>query len=150
MNKKLFSIFIALFMGTLIFPPQPPATTTNILAKGFVSARIGTRIYQLEVADSFAEKSKGLSGREHMERGQGMLFVFRRTGNYKFTMQGMRFALDFIWLRKGVVVALTENASPSTTDPIFVKADHDRVIELNAGEINNSGVRPGDLIILRE
>jgi len=150
MNNKLFSVFIALFMGPLIFPPQPPATTANLLPKEIVSARIGNRTYRLEVADSLAEKSKGLSGRERMDRRQGMLFVFRQTGNYKFTMLGMRFPLDFIWLRKGVVVALTENVSPSTTGPIFVKADHDRVIELNAGEIENSGIRTGDLIILRE
>lgn len=147
MDKKIFPALIAFFMGSLAFPPCPPATTSSSLSKDIVIARIGTKIYTLEVADTISEKSRGLSFREKMERERGMLFIFERPGKPKFCMDGMKFALDFIWIRGNTVVGLTENVQVNISR-LNCEEKSDKVIELNAGEIESSQIRIGSRIDL--
>jgi len=107
----------------------------------------------VEVADTDQLRAKGLSERKSLPQNQGMLFIFSTTGLYNFWMKGMRFPLDFVWIKDDTVVDLTENVpnpKDQTHDPTEFynpKFAVNKVLEINAGEIKKLNIKIGDKII---
>jgi uncharacterized membrane protein (UPF0127 family) len=120
---------------------------SDTLPRGEASVLIGERAFRLEVSETPAARRKGLAGRESLCDHCGMLFVFERPGRYAFTMEGMRFPLDILWLHEGRIVWIERSLAPEPRvwDP-DVQAD--RVLELRAGAAE--GVRPGDSVRITE
>ncbi|MBU0671545.1 MAG: DUF192 domain-containing protein, partial [Candidatus Margulisbacteria bacterium] len=115
MEAKYYTIFLAFFMGTIIF--SSPSTESHSKApEKFIKARIGSRSYVLEIADTYSKRAYGLSGRKKMARDKGMLFVFNKPVNYDFSMYNMQFPLDFLWVRDNRVVGLMKNISTKNTN----------------------------------
>lgn len=140
-------------MGTVTLS-QPIASGLIPTDAKIINAKIGSKTYTLEIARTMQEKAKGLSGRWQMAANHGMIFVFKHKSRPSFTMHGMRFPLDFVWLNYDKVVELTENVARPAKETIIdssmgITSDHnfDLAIELNAGEIKNSQVKVGDQII---
>ena len=52
----------------------------------------------MDLADTPEKRFQGLSGREILEEGTGMLFVFQEERQHTFWMKDMRFPLDMIWI----------------------------------------------------
>jgi uncharacterized membrane protein (UPF0127 family) len=110
----------------------------------------GVRL-SVEVADTPAERGRGLSGREMLPENSGMLFVFDTPGRYGFWMYGMKFPLDIIWIDERLrVVYFVENAQPcvnicETYEP---PADALYVLEVNAGFVKKYGMKVGDVVEL--
>ena len=61
---------------------------------------VGGAAFMVEIAASPDERSRGLSGRDRLPEGSGMLFVYNEPAVPGFWMRGMRFALDFVWDRR--------------------------------------------------
>lgn len=100
--------------------------------------------YVLEIADTDSKRSLGLGERDSLCQPCAMLFVFDRPGKYSFWMKGMRFPLDIVWLSGDEVVHIERNIpadSPSTYPPLHPA---DRVLEFNAGEMEDLSV--GDTV----
>ncbi len=75
---------------------------------------------QVEVADTPRERTQGLSGRELLPWGEGMLFVFDEPGTPGFHMKDMHFSIDIIWLdHNRNVVDVTRSISPDTYPKTF-------------------------------
>ena len=71
----------------------------------------------LEIADTEAERNRGLMFREAIGEQEGMLFVFARPGFYPFWMQNCRIALDILWLDEAFrVVSMAESVPPCRLD----------------------------------
>lgn len=73
----------------------------------------------------------------------GMLFTFDQLGQYGFWMKDMRMDLDFVWLREGEIVDLTENvpAPKETFEELTVyqaTVPIDSVLEFRAGWVERS------------
>lgn len=107
---------------------------------------------RVEVAETTAERAKGLSGKKFMPQDWGMWFVFDQPQRLAFWMKEMEFGLDFIWLNGKQVVEITEHvAKPKTKEEegkiISPQAAADGVIEVNAGWVKKSGVDVGDFLI---
>jgi uncharacterized membrane protein (UPF0127 family) len=84
----------------------------TLTSKGPYVIIAGVRL-SVEVADTPAERGRGLSGREMLPENSGMLFVFDTPGRYGFWMYGMKFPLDIIWIDESLrVVYFVENAQP--------------------------------------
>ena len=118
--------------------------------RDYLYADIGHETYLLELANTMQLRFTGLSGRFGLDKNQGMVFVLDWLSRHEFTMRGMKFPLDFIWLDGNLVVDLTEKVpfprfseNPRTIMP---SREVDTVIELYAGEIKNSGIKVGDLV----
>ncbi|MEN9881315.1 MAG: hypothetical protein RLZZ308_498 [Candidatus Parcubacteria bacterium] len=90
---------------------------------------------QVEVANTYASRELGLSGRDSMTDDEGLLFVFDHPGRYGFWMKDMKFALDIIWINhNGVVVWVERNVEPSSYPSTFInQADASYVLEINKG-----------------
>jgi len=92
---------------------------------------------QLEIADTDAERILGLSGRESLPAGMGLLFVFEEPGMHGFWMKDMKFAIDIIWLGENYeVLGIEKNVSPQTYPEVFYPPQPVKyVLETNPGEI---------------
>lgn len=113
---------------------------------------VGSRVYEVEVAQTLEQKAKGLAQRDSLAIGRGMVFPFNRKALHGFTMQGMRFPLDMIWIAGGKVIDIMRNLQPdkgmlaSAYRPV---SPADMVLELNAGVSGTDGLKVGDSVILK-
>lgn len=104
----------------------------------------------VEIADTPEKIAQGLSDQPSMPRNSGMLFLFTSKVNYPFWMKGMKFDLDFVFIKDSVVVDLAENVPcpknnevPQTITP---KSEYNQVLELNSGMVKEIGLKIGDKI----
>ncbi|MBI2040434.1 DUF192 domain-containing protein [Candidatus Microgenomates bacterium] len=149
-----FTALIIIIFGALIFykggvsniPLFPQATRQTILV-------INDAKLKVEIADTQSKRSKGLGGREALAQDEGMLFIFDREDKYPFWMKGLKFPLDFVWIRGDKVVDVIQNAQapqPNTADeslPIYLPQEPiDKVLEVNAGTSERLKIKVGDTI----
>lgn len=91
-------------------------------------------IWKLEIAHTDVLRSLGLGGRDNFPRGKGMLFLFDKPDRYGFWMEGMKFPLDMIFLRRGEIVFIERGIQPGDNKIVIPPTAVDQVLELNAGE----------------
>lgn len=103
-----------------------------------------------EVADNDSTRERGLSFRNRMQDGEGMLFIFDVPGRQAFWMKDMNFPLDILWLdEEGRVVYMEENVAVSTYPGYFVnEAKAKYVFEINAGLANKLGIYLGTKLVI--
>ena len=117
---------------------------------------IGTSRFEVEIAATSQERSRGLSGRESLPGSSGMLFVFESTRIPSFWMKEMLIPLDFVWIGEDCsVVDLHTDVPPpppgtSTGSlPNYRPSSPVRfVLEINAGKVDESRIEVGDPVNL--
>ena len=113
---------------------------------------IGTHDVAVEIADTDAARAQGLSGREGLQDGHGMLFVFGAPGRYGFWMKDMKFTIDIIWILGDRVAGIAEHIAPEPGKSIFTLTNYyppetaDKVLELGAGAARANGIAVGDKV----
>lgn len=111
---------------------------------------LGGETVVVELANTGALREKGLSGRDKLNPGTGMLFIFPKPSRAGFWMQDMRFAIDIIWILDGKVVDIAprvERTEPLRTYYPRMEADH--VLEVEAGFAKRTGLKIGDLVEIK-
>ncbi len=112
------------------------------------SLSINGHLINLEIADTVQKRTAGLSGRSSLPQDTGMLFIFDSPQKYQFWMYEMKFPLDFIWLDGNKVVQIDENVpAPAENGPIAAispKYAADKILEVNVGFIESTGIKAGD------
>ena len=144
---------------TAASPTPVPATATPTVAptatpepiQGSV-VKINDNLFPVDLAITPAQRNQGLSGREVMDAGTGMLFIFENEGIFTFWMKEMHFPLDIVWVGADcAVVDVTLGAPPPEEGQSL--ADLPRfspgspalyVLEINAGEFAEHGIEIGD------
>jgi uncharacterized membrane protein (UPF0127 family) len=66
----------------------------------------------VELAYQPADRVLGLSYREGLAAGTGMLFIFEGAEPRSFWMRGMQFCIDIIWIENGLVQGAAESVCP--------------------------------------
>lgn len=109
---------------------------------------IGNSSFRYDLADTEAEREKGLSRRESLNQHEAMLFEFETDGPQCMWMKDMRFSLDIVWLDTSkTVVSIKENISPDTYPQSFCANKPARyVVELNAGAVGRLGLQVGQTV----
>ena len=64
-----------------------------------IASKTGVHVFSVEIADTEAEREKGLMFRKKLPEGQGMLFDFHREQDVSFWMQNTYIPLDMIFIR---------------------------------------------------
>lgn len=95
--------------------------------------------YQVEIAASESEKIKGLQGRRHLPKNQGMLFVYDQPQTVGFWMKDTYIPLDIIFINEDCEVISIYRGEP-LSETIAEEDNVKYVLELN----QNSQVRKGD------
>lgn len=81
---------------------------------------IGDAVVEVEIADSPEEREVGLSNRDSLAQGSGMLFIFPEEGEWSFWMKDTHIALDIIWANaEGRVVSVAKNVLPDDTSRTY-------------------------------
>lgn len=128
-----------------------PEETTQYVQSNLDKRKItiGNIPLTVEIADDPHEQTKGLSDREILGENQGMLFIYSGPQNPSFWMKDMRFPIDIIWIRDGVIVDISENV-PLFEDGYITRRSPshaaDAVLEVNAGWAQLHGIRIGDFV----
>ena len=94
---------------------------------------------------------KGLVIKNQLKENEGMLFVYQLPAKYRFSMRGMKFPIDIIWLdnaRKVIHIEHSLEPCPSDIDcPKFIPtAAALYVLETIAGFSNRHDVKIGTQI----
>ncbi len=126
--------------------PSTPASST-------ATVTVGTRQFQVEVADTADEQRAGLSGRAEVPEGTGMLFTFAGRQERQVWMAGMQTRIDAAWIVDDQVLAIEtldpctmtdQSKCPRWTSP----GDVDALLEVPAGALE--GVQVGETVTIRE
>ena len=119
-----------------------------------VPLTIGQTLFQVEVARTAEQITKGLSDRNAIG-ADGMLFILPQRYIPSFWMFHMRFPLDFVWIDGDKVVDLTEhvpapaNGTPNTALPMYSpKSPVTHMLELPDGAIKKYLIQVGDTVKL--
>lgn len=110
---------------------------------------IGDNFWQLEIADSPALRTRGLSYRNSLAQDKAMLFIFEKPDFYGFWMFGMKFPIDIIFIDENLKITdIYREVNPSTYPENFKPSKKALyVLEVNSGQ--SSQLKVGDNVILK-
>ena len=134
-------------------PSPNPAPAFEVLELNS-AVMIGDAVFPAELAVTSPERTKGLSDRDGLEPGTGMLFIFEDREASSFWMRKMRFPLDFVWISEDChVVDITSNVpfskpdTPTSSLPSYRPSTAAAYnFEINAGEASEFGIRVDDAV----
>ncbi len=102
----------------------------------------------VEVADSDAERTLGLSNRKYLGAYDGMLFVFDESVNNSFWMKDTLIPLDIIFIDSDkYIVDIKDNNAPCTEEycPMIHSSEkYKYVLEVNANFSEENDIRIGN------
>jgi len=107
----------------------------------------GTYTYNIELALSSQQRTRGLMYRKSMSQDYGMLFDFDRPQKVAMWMKNTFIPLDMIFMyADGKIAHIVENTTPHSLSIISSRFAVRFVLELNAGEARRTGMRPGQVM----
>lgn len=125
--------------------PEKPIDKVEEKVGASPKMRVGEVTLELEIASTTEARERGLSYRQNLSEGTGMLFIFERPAKYSFWMKDMNFPIDMIWLDEsfkvtGLKVGATPSSYPKTFSP---ERDSLYVLETNVGLIKSQNLKLG-------
>ena len=146
-------IQVAISLGILIGVACADADGTSGPAVEIDGAR-----FNVEIAATSQERSRGLSGRGSLADASGMLFIFESTRVPSFWMKEMLIPLDFVWIGDECSVSDLHTDIPpppagtsSGSLPTYGPGSPVRyVLEINAGEVSEFGIEVGDRVTFHD
>lgn len=101
----------------------------------------------IEIADTDYDVQTGLMYRNTMKANRGMLFIFEEERERYFYMKNTRIPLDIIYINANkTIVSFQENAVPFDETSLPSEKPAKYVLEVNAGLVNELGLKIGDSI----
>ena len=113
---------------------------------------INNCVFQAETAILPKELEKGLSQRDSLGNGQGMLFLFSSLRKPVFWMKGMKFPLDVLWLRENTIIETSENIPLLTQGDVTTitpSQEINKVLEVKSGTVSECIIKAGDKATFR-
>lgn len=150
-NKLIHSIqFIALIIGILLGAFLWATRVQNVSLQEFFLpgtpvVHIGEIPLRVEIAETPEQRARGLSGRDELKDGKGMLFVFPEPGYHSIWMKDMYFPIDIIWISEDFkVVSVNDNVSPDSYPRTFRPQEPAKyVVETNTLYLETFGITEG-------
>lgn len=100
--------------------------------------------FEVELARTPQEMTKGLMGREELKEGTGMLFLFPDYASRNFWMKDTLIPLDIIFIRiDGTIGHIHPMARPLDTTQIRSYGPVKAVLEINGGVTEELGIKVG-------
>lgn len=146
MNTFGVLALLLVVVALLFFMQQlSPQTSSDIVRINDISIRV-------DVAETPAARTQGLSGRTDLKEGEGMLFVFEQEGSWGIWMKDMHFALDIIWAASdGTILTIARNVGPETYPEAFfpIEPRAKYVLEVPAGFAEAKGIAEGAKLVVQ-
>lgn len=136
--KKYLKLFALTLLVSGCFDKEPNLTIKTI--DGAVN-------YNLEVAITPEEQSRGLMERTSLAKDSGMLFPIAPVQPVTMWMMNTKISLDIIFVgADNRIVRIIENAEPMSTKHLVSGYPVKAVIEVNAGDTAKHGIKIGQYI----
>lgn len=121
-----------------------------INSKSFVGTTLtihNTKI-AVDVADTTAKRTQGLSGRKTFSFGTGLLMKFDEDGYPGIWMKDMNFPIDIVWIDKDWIVRdVTPSVGPETYPQAFYPKEPIRyILEVPAGFADIHNIQVGNTV----
>jgi uncharacterized membrane protein (UPF0127 family) len=136
-------VALALFLGSLSSDAEDTETIereplTIVTQEGDV-----VRL-QVEIAETSEERSTGLSGRENIPEGTGMLFIL--PNQLGFWMKDTLVPLSVAFLGRCGEIVDIQDMEPLSLDIHDTDQDYDFGLEVPLGWFRDNGIEAGDLV----
>ncbi len=103
--------------------------------------------FNVEIADSSVERSRGLMFRDVIPVDEGMLFEFDKRQVASIWMKNTSVFLDILFVRAdGRILKIEHSAKPYSLRSMTSEAPVMAVLELAGGQVNERGIVPGDVV----
>lgn len=137
-------LWLGLLATLLLAAPVQAACRADVAE---IRGDFGQVAFRVSVADSFAERARGLMFVEEMPRMSGMLFIYGVPQRVSFWMKNTLIPLDMIFLGPdGRIRRIHENAIPHDTTAIPGGPGILAVLEINGGMARKLGIDVGDAL----
>ncbi|CAN5352232.1 DUF192 domain-containing protein [soil metagenome] len=152
----LTMLLVALAPVGSVLAQELPWTWSLQSYKKLETIRVGDKALTVEIADTGDLQTRGLSYRDGLEPGTGMLFVYTEAENHTFWMKGMRFCLDIIWINDGKITGAAENVcgEPGVADAKLARypstGPAQFVLEVPGGWLKANGYGAGTVVDLSQ
>lgn len=144
MFNGLRSVFVAarLAFVVLLLGVTAACSADN---RGVLHTAKGDFAFNLEIADTEAQREKGLMFRTSLAPDAGMLFDYHKEQEASFWMQNTLIPLDMVFIAAdGTVKTIHVNARPLDTTPIPSEVPIRFVLEIAGGRSQEIGLKVGD------
>ncbi len=126
---------------------------TQIVQLPTKTIKVNDRSVDVEVADTDDSRKLGLSGRDKLDEGKGLLFDFTNTDFKRpgFWMKDMNFSIDIIWIKDGKVIDIKNDAPlpPDDNLPVYYPpSEVSHVLEVPAGWSAKNNITAGSTVSL--
>jgi uncharacterized protein len=140
----------ALLAAVLLLVPLAALAQDAKLERLEIVTRNGVHVFDVEMAVTPGERSKGLMFRSELPEGRGMLFDFVGEGPVAMWMKNTYISLDMMFIRAdGRIARIAENTVPHSEATISSGAPVKAVLEVVAGTAKRLGIAPGDRVAHR-
>jgi len=124
--------------------PGMGASTGTLVLK----TSTGDHSFNIEVMVTDNERALGLMYRRSLPENAGMLFLYNPPQQATMWMKNTLIPLDMVFISPDARVhRIEENAEPFSQTLIPSDGDVVAVLELNGGEADKIGLKPGDKVI---
>jgi uncharacterized protein len=140
--------WLALTVAITVTASAEPASTSFQVSRLAIAASDGRFEFEVELAMTPAERTRGLMFRESLADDRGMLFDFGVAQPVSMWMRNTYIPLDMLFIRAdGRISQIAENAEPLSDRVIASNEPVRAVLELRGGITSQLGIRPGDRIV---
>ena len=153
--KLLINLRIVVFVVaalTVVSAPLPLSAQQDVVFERStlsIQTAVGTTLeFDVEIAGTAAQKSRGLMFRREMADDAGMLFPYRRNQVVTMWMANTYLSLDMLFIEAdGRIARIEENTIPVSREVISSRTRVRGVLELKAGTARKLGIAVGDRVI---
>lgn len=113
-----------------------------------IETRTGAHEFQVELAITPEQRSRGLMFRTELAPDAGMLFLGASDRVQTMWMANTVLPLDMLFIEAdGTIATIAENTIPFSREIISSRRPVRAVLELNAGTVRRLGIRVGDKVV---
>jgi uncharacterized membrane protein (UPF0127 family) len=124
--------------------PEEPFVQEGKLAVFGPDGQQVLRQFDIEIAETQAERARGLMFRRNMLPERGMLFYFDYPAKQSFWMRNTYIPLDIIYIDEQLrVVSIQKNCRILNDTPLPSTGPAQYVLEINGGLSDKLGIQPG-------
>ncbi|MEY3337174.1 MAG: hypothetical protein RL245_166 [Pseudomonadota bacterium] len=149
--KYVLAALLFVFAGAPLGAAEPVLQDLSTYPKGEVTVQsaTGAQRFDVWIADTADRQRQGLMFVRDLPASQGMLFVNESPRRASFWMKNTFIPLDLLFFdARGRLIAVFENATPLSLDPMGPDMPVKWILELRGGESRRRGLKPGDVLQL--
>lgn len=153
MSRKIYLIFLVLILGAgafLVFNRNRPSLNGVCSAYQNSIVMFGEAEISVEIANDDCKRELGLSGRDSLASGNGMLFIYEEEGAHGMWMKDMEFPIDAVWIDTNLeITGIEKNMRPASFPHSFGGEFVSRyVVELPAGFLDGNGITDESKVVM--